>query len=259
MSTLNNAENNRHIVVKRTGMGLRTAVMIYSLLSYAVGMAGLFWLILAMGGLLPYGFSPITADSTFAGILLNTILIALFGLQHSVMARRSFKQKLMAYIPEPAERATFVLASGLVMSIIVWCWQPLPGVVWSVENAVLKGILWLLYATGWCYLVISTFVTNHFELFGLRQAYLYFRGIPYTPVSFVRKWMYTYSRHPMMLGIMIGMWSIPEMSVSHFVLSALLSAYIFIGVYFEEKDLIRNFGNTYHEYRKEIGSFLTFK
>lgn len=259
MSTVINVQNNQDLQVNSTGIGLRTAVMVYSLLSYAVGMAGLFWLILAMGGLLPYGFGPLHTESTVTAVLLNGGLVALFGLQHTVMARRSFKQKILAYLPGPVERSSFVLASGLVMGLAVWCWQPLPGIVWSVENVYVKVILWTLYAAGWGYLVLSTLVTNHFELFGLRQAYLYFRGIPYTPVNFVRKWMYTYSRHPMMLGILIGMWSIPEMSVSHFTLSSLLSLYIIVGVYFEEKDLIRNFGDTYKEYKKEIGVFLTMK
>lgn len=259
MSTYTDVQSNRDLSGESAGTGLRIAVMVYSLLAYAVGMAGLFWLILAMGGLLPYGFGPLHTDNTVIAILLNTGLIILFGLQHSVMARRSFKQKLLAYIPGPVERSTFVLASGLVMGLAVWCWQPLPGIVWSVENVYLKIFLWTLFAAGWGYLVLSTFVTNHFELFGLRQAYLYFRGIPYTPVSFVRKWMYTYSRHPMMLGILVGMWSIPEMSVSHFVLSSLLSLYIIIGVYFEEIDLIRNFGDTYKDYKQEIGVFLTMK
>lgn len=259
MSTLTDVQGNQDISSKPAGIGLRSAVMVYSLLSYAVGMAGLFWLILAMGGLLPYGFGPLKTDNPVSAILLNAGLIALFGLQHTVMARRSFKQKLTAYIPEPVERSSFVLASGLVVALAVWCWQPLPGMVWTVDNSMLRIILWVLFTAGWGYLVLSTLVTNHFELFGLRQAYLYFRGIPYTPVSFVRKWMYTYSRHPMMLGVLIGMWSIPEMSVSHFILSTLLSLYIIIGLYFEEKDLIRNFGDTYRDYKKDIGVFLTMK
>ena len=259
MSTVIDAGNIQVLGERDKGIGLRTAVMLYAILSYAVGMAGLFWLILAMGGLLPYGFGPLHTDNTVAAVLLNAGLIALFALQHTVMARKPFKLKLLAYIPEPVERSTFVLASGLVMSLAVWCWQPLPGIVWSVDNVNAKVILWVLFAAGWGYLVLSTLVTNHFELFGLRQAYLYFRGIPYTPVSFVRKWMYTYSRHPMMLGILVGMWFIPEMSVSHFILSTLLSLYIIIGVYFEEKDLIRNFGDIYKDYKKEIGVFLTMK
>ena len=259
MSTLIDVNNNQHLRQQPEGIGLKTAVLVYSLVSYAVGMAGLFWLILAMGGLLPYGFGPLHTDNTVVAVLLNICLIVLFALQHTVMARRPFKQKLLAYIPEPVERSTFVLASGLVMSLAVWCWQPLPGIVWSVENVDLKVMLYTLFAAGWAYLVLATLVTNHFELFGLRQAFLYFRGIPYTPVSFVRKWMYTYSRHPMMLGILVGMWCIPEMSASHFILSSLLSLYIVIGVYFEERDLIRNFGDTYKEYRKEIGVFLTMK
>lgn len=247
------------VTLNMPGILGRSVVLVYSIVCYSVGMAGLCWLILAMGGLLPYGFGPIETMSPVSAILVNIALVTLFGFQHSIMSRKPFKEKLVRIIPAAAERSTFVLVSGLVMGLAVWCWQPLPGVVWSVESTALKVLLYILFAAGWGYLVLSTFVTNHFELFGLRQAYLYFRGIPHTPVNFVNKYMYTYSRHPMMLGILVGMWSIPEMSYAHFFLSALLSVYIFVGVYFEEQDLVREFGETYRQYRKEIGVFLTIR
>jgi len=237
----------------------RISVMIYSLLAYTVGMAGLFWLILASGGLVPYGFGPIEPGSLLIGILINSGLIFLFGLQHTVMARQGFKQKMKAIFPEPVERATFTLASGIMMAFIVWNWQALPGTVWLVENEMARAIMWTMYAAGWGYLVLATFVTNHFELFGLRQAWLYFRGVPYTSIPFVRKWMYTYSRHPMMLGILFGLWFIPEMSVTHFALSLLLTLYIVAGVHFEEKDLLDQFGESYREYKQEVGALFTFK
>ena len=239
------------------GVSSRSAVLIYSVVSYAVGITGLVWLILAMGGLLPYGFGPVHTASPETALLVNLGLIFLFGLQHTIMARRTFKKKITQLIPEAAERSTFVLASGIVMCFAVWCWQPIPGIVWSVESVAVKAILWVLYLAGWTYLLLSTFVTNHFELFGLRQAYLYFRGIPHTPVKFINKWMYSYSRHPMMLGIMVGLWAIPVMSATHFILSLLLSVYIVVGVLFEERGLINEFGDTYREYKRNIGTFFT--
>ena len=260
MSTLIEVEipvNHRDTSEITTGIGSRTAVLIYSIAAYAVGMGGLMWLILAMGGLLPYGFGPVNTGSPVTAIMVNLGLICLFGLQHTIMARRSFKEKITQVIPAAAERSTFVLVSGIIMCLAVWCWQPVPGTVWSVEMVSAKIVLWGLYLAGWAYLVVSTFVTNHFELFGLRQGYLYFHGIPHTPVKFINKWMYSYSRHPMMLGVLVGLWAIPEMSATHFILSLLMSAYIVVGVLFEERELINQFGDTYRQYKRNIGTFFT--
>lgn len=260
MSTVIDVKNMSHTLSEETvvpNTGIRSAVLIYSLVSYVVGLTGLVWLILAMGGLVPYGFGPVETGSVTTALLVNAGLVALFGLQHSIMVRRSFMEKLTRIIPEPAERSTFVLASGIVMTLAVWCWQPVPGIVWSVESNIAKWILWSFYLAGWGYLVVSTFVTNHIELFGLRQVWLYFRGIPHTPVKFVNIWMYSYSRHPMMPGILAGMWSIPVMSVSHLIFSLTLSTYIVIGVLFEERDLVNQFGDTYKDYKKEMGTFFT--
>ena len=137
-------------------------------------------------------------------------------------------------------------------------WQPLPGSIWVVEAPAARIILWSLYASGWAYLFAATFVTNHFELMGLRQVYLYFRNKPYTALPFVRKYMYRYSRHPMMLGLLLAFWSTPDMSATRFVLATLLTIYIFVGIRFEERSLIQEFGERYRQYQKEIGLFFTF-
>jgi len=234
----------------------RLSVLGYGVLSYAIGVGGLMWIILAMGGLAPVGFSPLQTSSVAAAILVNIALIMLFGLQHSIMSRASFKNNLKKFLPKATERSTFVLLSGIAMAIAIYFWQPIPGTVWSVENTTAIIILWSAYAIGWGYLFVATFVTNHFELMGLRQVYLYFTGQPYTKLPFTRKYMYRYSRHPMMLGILVGMWALPVMSVSHFVMSTLLTLYIVIGVILEERDLIKQFGDTYREYRKQIATLI---
>ena len=149
-----------------------------------------------------------------------------------------------------------MLMSGVVTIMAIYFWQPLPGIVWSVENPVGQVALYALYAIGWAYLLLSTFVTNHFELMGLRQVYLYFMNKPYTSLPFTRKFMYRYSRHPMMLGVLIGMWAIPVMSVSHFIMALLFTTYIAIGVSLEEDDLVKDFGDTYRDYKKEIATFI---
>ena len=239
-----------------TNIVKRTSVLLYGLLAYAVGCGGLFWLIFAFGGLAPIGISSVVMDSTISAVLFNAALVALFGVQHSVMARKSFKKWITRYIPQATERATYMLMSGLVTIVAIVFWQPLPGTVWAVENTGGQILLWGLYAMGWTYLLVATFVTNHFELMGLRQVYLYFVNKPYTSLPFTSKYMYSYSRHPMMLGVLVGMWALPVMSVTHLVLALGMTAYVAIGLYFEEKDLAKNFGDTYQKYKKEIATFI---
>lgn len=249
-----NSTNTQQLVAK--GLAKRVGVLSYGLLAYLVGCVGLFWLILAFGGLAPVGLSQFKADSTGAALLTNIALIALFAAQHTIMARPAFKNWLASYLPEATSRSNFMLMSGVVSIIAIYFWQALPGTVWAVENTSLKLALWSAYALAWVYLLLATFVTNHFELMGLRQVYLYFRNKPYTALPFTRKLMYRYSRHPMMLGFLVGMWSVPVMGIAQMTMAALLTAYIFMGIYFEERDLIKNFGNVYRQYKKEIATFI---
>jgi len=234
----------------------RLFVFGYGVLAYNIGVGGLLWIILAMGGLAPVGFSPLHTDNTVMALFINSLLILLFGLQHSIMARAGFKQHLQRVIPTAAERSTYVLLSGLFMAMAIYFWQPIPGYAWQVENTVARYVLWAAYALGWGYLFIATFVTNHFELMGLRQVYLYLADKPYSKLPFTRKYMYRYSRHPMMLGILVGMWALPTMSISHFIMSCLLTLYVAAGVALEERDLIKQFGTTYREYKQQIAAFL---
>ena len=242
--------------VKETGIIKRINVLSYGLLAYTTGCAGLFWLIFAIGGLAPVSLSELKAESISTAVLINISLIVLFGIQHSVMARSRFKKWITRYIPEAAERATYMLMSGVVSITALYFWQSIPGTVWSVDNTIATTILWSLYAIGWGYLLLSTFVTNHFELMGVRQVYLYFKNKPYTKLPFTRKYMYRYSRHPMMLGVLIGMWAIPVMSITHFIMATLFTLYMAVGVLLEEKDLVKNFGATYQNYKKEIAIFI---
>lgn len=234
----------------------RMSVLVYGVLAYSIGVAGLLWIMLAVGGLAPVGLSPVNTGSNGTAILINIALIGLFGLQHSIMARESFKQRINKILPEAAERSTFVLMSGICMIAAIYFWQPLPGTVWEVKHTLAQLVLWGLFAAGWLYLFLATFVTNHFELMGLRQVYLYFRNQPYSKLPFTQKYMYRYSRHPMMLGILVGIWSVPVMSVSHVVMASLLTIYIAVGVMLEERDLIRQFGNTYLDYKRQIATLI---
>ena len=239
-----------------TALGKRVLVLLYGTTGYLAGMIGLLWFILAMGGLAPSGFSPLETSTLASSLLVNIGLIALFGLQHSIMARPGFKRLVRKTMPAATERSTFLLFSGIVLSLAIWAWQPLPGQVWHVENTMGIITLYALYALGWSYLLVATFVTNHFELMGLRQIYLYFAEKPYTKIAFTNKYMYKYSRHPMMLGLLVGMWCVPVMTHSQFVMAFLLSLYVFTGIYFEERDLMTEFGETYKKYKKEIATLI---
>lgn len=238
------------------GMVKRLAVFSYGLIGYGLGNLGLFWLILAAAGLAPTGLTGYRADSVGLAILVNCGLILLFGLQHSIMARPWFKQALRQWIPEAAERVTYMLMSGVVTVFALYTWQPLPGMVWSVEQPVLEILLLGLCAAGWLYLVFASFVTNHFELMGLRQITLYLLNRPYTPLPFTSRFMYRYSRHPMMLGMLVGLWAVPHMTLTHLVLSMTLTVYMAIGLFFEERDLLKQFGDTYRQYRNRVATFI---
>ena len=242
----------------KTNLFSRGFAIAYALLAYCVGAGVLFWFFFAAIGIAPYSLSSIEAGNIYSALFINTFLVFMFALQHTIMARRSFKQRWTQIIPEHLERATFVLLAGIFMALIMGCWQTLPGVVWSIENEYARLALLACAFAGVIYVLITSLVTNHFELFGIRQAWLYATGKPYTPLEFQRHWVYRYSRHPMMLGLLVVIWSTADMSVTRLVLSVLLTAYLFIGIQFEERGLVQDFGDKYREYKKEIGMFFTF-
>lgn len=250
--------NLEEMTESRNGFAKRAIVLFYGVTGYLAGCIGLFWLISGAAGFAPVGLSEWQAGSVTEALLVNAGLILLFGLQHSIMARRKFKNWLIQFIPEAAERATFMLTTGMVICASLYYWQTLPGVVWAAESSTAYWTLLGVNVIGWSYLLLATFVTNHFELMGLRQVYLYFVNKPYTQIPFTKKFMYRHSRHPMMFGMLVGLWVVPTMSYAHLALATLLTVYIVVGMYFEEKDLIRNFGETYRKYKKEIATFIPY-
>lgn len=241
------------------GAGDRLFAIGYALLSYMIGAGALFWIIFAAGGLAPLGFVDITFGNGVLALVVNAMLVVLFGVQHSIMARKWFKDWLINYIPRHLERSTFVLVSGLLTLVVIALWQGIDASVWVVESTLPGVALQVGYWFGIAYLLSSSLVTNHFELFGLRQAWLYFSNRQYTPLEFKQRWMYRYSRHPMMLGFLFIFWCTPEMTVTRFTLALLFTIYIFEGIRHEEGGLIEEFGDKYREYRKEIGLFFTLK
>lgn len=231
---------------------MRVIIFIYGMVSYALGSASLLYLICFVSNIVV----PKTIDSTPVGaiapaVLVDLILVALFAFQHSLMARPGFKERWTRIVPQPAERSTYVLTTALVLTLLFWQWQPIQEVVWNVENAVGKALLQGLFWLGWVILFASTFMINHFDLFGLRQVYLRLKSEPYRPVPFVEVALYRFVRHPIMLGLLIGLWATPYMSVGHLVFAAATTVYVFIGIFLEEHDTRRALGERYERYRRE--------
>lgn len=247
---------NVHSATSSISSLFKLAYASYALTSYLVGVAGLALLTFTMADVLPLGGVLPIGQSGAVSASINILLLTLFGLQHSVMARPAFKKWLTRYIPKALERSTFVWTSGVALAITVLCWQPIEGMIWS-STGLVNYVLWGGFIFGWAYLLAATFAINHWDLFGLRQAWLAIANREEKPVAFKEHWMYRYSRHPIMLGAILGVWLLPTMSVNQFFMAVGLSLYIAIGLYFEERDLIAQWGERYCDYRRRVGSLFT--
>jgi len=213
---------------------------LYGILSY-----GLFLLaaVYAVGFLGNFGV-PKSLDAPRTGplaqaILVNSLLLGVFAIQHSVMARPWFKRWFTKFVPASIERSTYVLLSSLLVGLIFWQWQPMGGVLWDLQNPVARSMVYGLYAFGWVFFLISTFVINHFDLFGLRQVWAKLRGKSYIPLGFSARGPYRYMRHPLYLGWMFIFWATPTMTLAHLLFAGLCTAYILVAVRFEEHDLAK--------------------
>jgi len=230
---------------------------LYGIFAYGLGVAALLYLILFVGDLwVPKTIDTGAIGSPLSAVAMDLVLIACFGLQHSLMARPSFKAWWTRVVPKPVERSTYMLATAVVVGLLCWQWQPIAGSVWSASSPLLREALWVVYWLGWALLFVSTFMINHFDLFGLRQVYLRLKDRHYTPVPFVQMAFYRFIRHPIMLGLLLGFWSTPDMSYGHLLFAAASTAYIFIGIWLEERDTRETLGTAYERYHRETPMLL---
>ena len=234
-------------------------VLLYGVISYLLFFGTFLYVFGFVGNL----FVPKSIDGTprvplAQAIFVNASLLLLFGLQHSIMARPVFKNWWTKIIPEQAERSTYVLFSTLCLILLVWQWQPMGGFIWRIEEPVAKTFLTFLFITGWWIVLVSTFMINHFDLFGLRQVWFYFIGKKYEPLQFRIPFFYKYVRHPLYLGWLIAFWATPVMSAAHLLFAVLTTGYILTAIKFEEKDLITHFGERYLNYKHWVPKIIPF-
>jgi protein-S-isoprenylcysteine O-methyltransferase Ste14 len=231
----------------------RIGVFVYGVLSYASFLAAFLYAIGFVGGFgVPRSIDSAAEDPLGVAVVIDVLLLAVFALQHSVMARPVFKRWWTSIVPEPAERSTYVLASSLALLLLFWQWRPIGGVVWRVEHPVGQAVLHGLFAAGWVTVLVTTFLINHFDLFGLRQVWFHLRGEPYRPLSFVTPGPYRHVRHPMYVGWFLAFWATPTMTAAHLLFALTTTAYILIAIRLEERDLVMIHGEKYAEYRRSV-------
>jgi methanethiol S-methyltransferase len=232
----------------------RAITVLFALIAYAIFFATFLYLIAFVGNL---PWVPVTVDRgpdapVAAALVMNLALIALFGVQHSVMARQGFKRAWTRLVPKPAERSVYVLAASAALILLFLFWKPIEGTLWRVEGAG-AAILWALFGVGWLIVLLSTFLINHFELFGLQQAWLHARNREAAPPQFRQPSLYKLVRHPLYAGFFLAFWATPHMTYGHLLLSLGMSAYMLIAIRYEERDLVGLFGRDYESYRQQVG------
>ena len=230
--------------------GVFSYLVFFGTFLYAIGFIGNFGV--------PRTLDGEASGSLVLNLLIDAGLLTLFAVQHSIMARKWFKEWWTRIVPKPIERSTYVLFSSLALILLFWQWRPLGGEIWSVENPIGVIVLRALFAFGWLLVLASTFLINHFDLFGLRQVWFYLLGKPYSALKFGTPALYRIVRHPLYVGWFFAFWMTPLMTFAHLLFAVATTAYILLAIQFEERDLVREHGEAYEAYRREVPMLVPF-
>jgi methanethiol S-methyltransferase len=240
-------------------LAARAAILVYGLGCYLLFVVTFAYMIAFVGNLALARSMDGQPRVPFARALLVDLgLIALFGLHHSLTARASFKRRWQRIVPPSMERSTYVLASSVLLLLLAWLWQPIAGLVWEAISPVGHLLVQAIFWCGWVIVLLASFAISHFDLFGLKQVYLQWRSESYPPSEFQTPLLYRAIRHPMMLGMIMAFWAAPHMTVGHLLFAASMTVYILIGIWFEERDLVTNFGDQYRDYRHQTPMLVPF-
>ena len=235
----------------------RLSFFIYGVTAYFIFLATFLYAIAFVGGFaVPHKLDGPLQTSVPNALLIDAALLGVFAVQHSVMARRWFKERWTQIVPWAVERSTYVLCASLALALLIWQWRPIGFPIWTVQEPVVRVVLWTLFASGWGLVLVVTFLINHFDLFGLRQVWLLLIGKPYKPVRFVTPLPYRYVRHPLYFGFLLAFWMTPYMTLAHLVFAVLTTTYILIAIQLEERDLVAEHGAAYEDYRRTVPMIL---
>ncbi len=235
----------------------RMLSFVYGVVSYLIFFVTFLYAIGFVGNLVvPKAVDSGEAVPFIQALLINALLLGLFAVQHSLMARPAFKKWWTKFVPQQVERSTYVLFASLALILLFWQWRPMRDVVWNVENIFGRYVLWTIFFLGWALVLVGTSLINHSDLFGLRQVNLYRRGEDYTELGFVTPFLYKVVRHPIMLGFILAFWATPHMTVGHLVFAIATTVYILIAIQLEERDISSIHGAAYEEYRQRVSMLL---
>jgi methanethiol S-methyltransferase len=239
---------------------LKFIALLYGILAYAAFLAAILYSIgFVMGVAVPKSIDTGTRTSPAEALIVNLILLSLFAIQHSVMARKRFKEWWTQYVPKPVERSTYVLLASLCLMLLMWQWRPLPAIVWQVEDPDAALTIATISLAGWTIVFTSSFLINHFELFGLHQVAANLAKNEMPPPQFRTPLYYRFVRHPIYLGFIVAFWAAPEMTVGHLLFATVMTAYVLVGIFFEERDLGELFGDDYRRYQKQVSMLIPWR